>query len=133
MNLATLETYDEARWRQVAGAAKQQIETRMFIDGDYVDAAHGGRFITVDPANGETLAEMSEGTAEDIDRAVAVAKRAYQSGVWSDMAPRDRMEVLYRFADLIDEHAEELAVLETLDMGKPITSASPNRALFGIG
>ena len=120
MNLATLETYDETRWRQVAGAAKQQIETRMFIDGDYVDAAQGGRFITIDPANGETLAEMSEGTAEDIDRAVAVAKRAYQSGVWSDMAPRDRMEILYRFADLIDEHAEELAVLETLDMGKPI-------------
>jgi acyl-CoA reductase-like NAD-dependent aldehyde dehydrogenase len=120
MSLATLETYDEARWRQVADAAKQRIETRMFIDGNYVDAADGGRFITVDPANGETLAEMSEGTAVDIERAVAVAKQAFHSGVWSHMAPRDRMEILYRFADLVDEHSEELAVLETLDMGKPI-------------
>jgi acyl-CoA reductase-like NAD-dependent aldehyde dehydrogenase len=120
MSLATIETYDEARWRQVADAAKQRIETRMFIGGDYVDAAESGRFVTVNPANGEVLAEMSEGAAADIDRAVAVAKQAYKSGVWSNMAPRDRMEVLYRFADLIDEHAEELAVLETLDMGKPI-------------
>jgi len=120
MNLEALETYDEARWQQVADVAKQKIETRMFIDGDYVDAADGGRFKTVDPANGETLAEMSAGTAADIDRAVAVARQVFQSGAWSGMAPRDRMEILYRFADLIDEHAEELAVLETLDMGKPI-------------
>lgn len=81
MSLATIETYDEARWRQVADAAKQRIETRLFIDGSYVDAADSGRFITVDPANGETLAEMSEGTAADIDRAVAVAKQAFKSGV----------------------------------------------------
>ncbi len=120
MTLATLETYDEARWRQVADAAKQKIETRMFIDGDYVDAVDSGRFTTVDPAHDETLAEMSAGTAADIDRAVAVARQAFQSGAWSSMAPRDRMEIMYRFADLIDEHAEELAVLETLDMGKPI-------------
>ena len=120
MSLTTIENYDGARWRQVADAAKQRIETRMFIDGAYVDTAEGGRFVTINPANGESLAEMSAGTAADIDKAVAVAKRAFKSGVWSTMAPRDRMEILYRFADLIDEHAEELAVLETLDMGKPI-------------
>ena len=74
----------------------------------------------VNPATGETLAEMSAGTAEDIDRAVAAAQRAFKSGVWSRMAPRQRMEVLYRFAALVDQHAEALAVLETLDMGKPI-------------
>ena len=120
MSLATIATYDAARWRRVADTAKQRIETRMFIDGDYVDAADKGRFSTVDPAHGETLAEMSAGTAADIDRAVAVAKQAFKSGIWSSMAPRARMEILYRFADLIDAHAEELAVLETLDMGKPI-------------
>jgi gamma-glutamyl-gamma-aminobutyraldehyde dehydrogenase len=80
----------------------------------------GGRFITSNPADGETLAEMSAGTTEDIDRAVSAARKAFRSGVWSRMAPRDRMDVMYRFADLVDEHAESLAVLETLDMGKPI-------------
>jgi len=120
MSLATIETYDGARWHELADAAKRHIETRLFIDGDYVNATDGGRFVTVDPANGDTLAEMAEGTAADIERAVAVAKQAFKSGVWSGMAPRDRMEILYRFADLVDEHAEELAVLETLDMGKPI-------------
>jgi len=120
MSLAQLEQYDSTRWREVADNARHGIETRLFIDGKFVDAARGGRFITSNPANGETLAEMSAGTAEDIDRAVAAARKAFRSGVWSRMAPRDRMDVLYRFADLVDEHAEQLAVLETLDMGKPI-------------
>ena len=87
---------------------------------DFVDAAKGGRFTTVNPATGEPLAEMSAGTAEDIDRAVAAARRAFKSGAWSRMAPRQRMDVLYRFATLVEQHAESLAVLETLDMGKPI-------------
>jgi len=120
MNLAQIEKYDATQWQQVAQSAKQKIETRLFIDGKFVDAAGGGRFITTNPANGETLAEMSAGTAEDIDRAVASALKTYRSGAWSRMAPRDRMEVLYRFADLVDENAGQLAVLETLDMGKPI-------------
>jgi gamma-glutamyl-gamma-aminobutyraldehyde dehydrogenase len=120
MNLALLAQHDTARWRQVAQRTKQKIETRLFIDGNFVDATEGGRFATINPATGETLAEMSAGTAKDIDRAVAAARKAFRSGVWSRMAPRDRMEILYRFADLVDENAEQLAVLETLDMGKPI-------------
>lgn len=120
MSLSAIANHDAARWREIADAARQRIETRLFIDGDYVDAAAGGRFVTNNPANDEPLAEMSEGTATDIDRAVEVARQAYKSGVWSEMAPRDRMEILYRFAGLIDEHAEELAVLDSLDMGKPI-------------
>jgi gamma-glutamyl-gamma-aminobutyraldehyde dehydrogenase len=122
MNLAKIEHYDSAKWHHVAHGAQQKIETRLLIDGEFVDAAKGGRFVTTNPANGEALAEMSAGTVEDIDRAVAAAKKAFRSGVWSRMAPRERMEVLYRFADLVDEHAEQLAVLETLDMGKPISS-----------
>ena len=120
MNLANIESHDLQQWAAVAEEAQLKAETRLFIDGDYCDAAAGGRFTTINPANGETLAEMSEGKPEDIDRAVASAKAAYRSGCWSRIAPRERMEILYGFADLIDQHAEELAVLETLDMGKPI-------------
>jgi len=120
MKLAQTKQYDAGRWQSAAQKAKLNIETRLFINGEFVDAARGGRFTTVNPANGETLAEMSEGTAEDIDRAVAAAQSAFRSGVWSRMPPRKRMKVLYRFADLVDENAEQLAVLETLDMGKPI-------------
>lgn len=120
MNLATIESHDLQQWAAVAEKARLKAETRLFIDGDYCDATAGGRFTTINPTNGESLAEMSEGMPEDIDRAVASAKAAYRSGCWSRIAPRERMEILYGFADLIDQHAEELAVLETLDMGKPI-------------
>jgi gamma-glutamyl-gamma-aminobutyraldehyde dehydrogenase len=121
MSLAETREYDHGRWRDVAASAGARIETRLFIDGDYVDAAEGGRFVTTNPSNDETLAEMSAGTGTDIDRAVAAAKAAFKSGVWSRLAPRARTEILYRFADLVDENADELAVLETLDMGKPIS------------
>ncbi|MDT8319810.1 MAG: aldehyde dehydrogenase [Xanthomonadales bacterium] len=120
MSLAKIENYDRSQWAEAAERAKSGIETRLFIDGEYTDAASGGCFETVNPATGETLAAMSEGQPEDIDRAVAAALKAFRSGGWSRMAPRERMDVLYHFADLIDENAEQLAVLETLDMGKPI-------------
>ena len=120
MNLSEIQSHDRQQWATVAENAKSRIETRLFIDGDYRDAADGGRFSTTNPANGEILAEMSEGTPADIDRAVASARTAFRSGVWSRIAPRERMEILYRFADLVDQQAEDLAVLETLDMGKPI-------------
>ena len=120
MNLEQIESHDFQQWNAVADQAKTQIETRLFINGDYVDAVAGGRFSTINPANGEVVAEMSEGMPEDIDRAVASARAAFKSGCWSRLAPRDRMEILYSFAKLIDEQAGELAVLETLDMGKPI-------------
>ena len=120
MSLQTVTANDRNQWKAAAATARKRIETRLFIDGRFVDAAKGGRFTTINPANGETLAEMSAGTAEDIDRAVAAARRAFKAGVWSKMAPRQRMEVMNRFAALIDANAESLAVLETLDMGKPI-------------
>jgi acyl-CoA reductase-like NAD-dependent aldehyde dehydrogenase len=117
MSIATARANDRAAWRRVAA---RPVETRLFIDGEYVDAADGGRFPAIDPATGQVIAEMAAGSARDVDRAVAAARRAFRAGVWSRLAPRARMAVLYRFADLIDEHAEELAVLETLAMGKPI-------------
>jgi gamma-glutamyl-gamma-aminobutyraldehyde dehydrogenase len=120
MSLQTLAEQGHRDWVAAANAARGRIETRLFIDGRFVDAVKGGRFTTVNPATGEPLAEMSAGTSEDVDRAVASAKRAFRSGAWSRMAPRQRMEVMYRFAALVDQHSEQLAVLETLDMGKPI-------------
>ena len=119
MTISAVEKYDGEKWHAVAAAVKPEV--RLFIDGDYVDAIEGGRFETINPATGEVIAEVAEGTAADVDSAVASALRAYRSGSWARMAPRERMEVLYKLAELIDEHSEELCVLDTLDMGKPIT------------
>jgi len=120
MSLTDIESHDRQRWHAVAQQAKSQLETRLFIDGEFCDSVQGRSFATVDPATGETLVKVVKGMPEDIDRAVAAARTAFRSGCWSRIAPRERMDILYRFADLIDEHAEQLAVLETLDMGKPI-------------
>jgi len=119
MSLSAVEKYDGEKWRAVAAAVKPEV--RLFIDGEYVDAIEGGRFESVNPATGEVIAEVAAGTALDVDRAVDSALRAYRSGSWARMAPRERMEVLYRLAELVDENSEELCVLDTLDMGKPIT------------
>ena len=97
------------------------FRTQAFIDGDFVDSASGRTYVAENPATGGRLAEIAECGVEDVDRAVAAARRAADSGVWSDMAPADRKRILVRFADLIDEHAEELALIETLDVGKPIS------------
>ncbi len=121
MNLQSIAQHDLARWQSVAQDARQRVEPRHFIDGDWADSIDGGRFETIDPSSGEVIAEIAAGSEKDIDHAVAAAKKAFRSGCWSRMAPRDRMAVLYRFADLISENAEQLAVLETLDMGKPIS------------
>jgi gamma-glutamyl-gamma-aminobutyraldehyde dehydrogenase len=121
MSLAELAQRDHAAWQASARAARAHLETRLFINGQFVDAAKGGRFDTINPANGEILARVSAGTAEDIDRAVAAGRRAFHEGTWSRLAPRARMDVMYRFASLIERDAETLAVLETLDMGKPVS------------
>jgi gamma-glutamyl-gamma-aminobutyraldehyde dehydrogenase len=97
------------------------VQTRFFIDGDYRDAIDGARFDSINPANLETIAAVSAANEKDVDVAVAAARKAYRSGVWSRMAPRARMDILYRYTKLIEDNAEQLAVLDTLDMGKPIS------------
>ncbi len=96
------------------------IRTRAWIDGAYVDAASGETFARVNPATGTEVAQVAAGDAEDVDRAVRGARAAFESGVWAHAAPRKRKKVLVRFAELIEQHGDELALLETLDMGKPI-------------
>jgi len=98
-----------------------KLETRHFINGEFVDAIDGDRFESLNPATGEPIASVAAANEKDIDAAVSAARKAFRAGVWSRMAPRERMEIMYRFTRLIDEHAEQLAVLDTLDMGKPIS------------
>jgi len=105
-------------------AARQlPFETRAFIDGQYVPALSGKTLSTVNPATGQTLAEIASGDSADIDRAVNAARRAFDAGHWSRMPPRERKNILLKFADLIERNLQELALLETLDSGKPITDA----------
>jgi phenylacetaldehyde dehydrogenase len=92
---------------------------QLFINGQWVDAASGKTFETPNPATGETLAHIAEGDAEDIDRAVRAARRAFEDGPWSRMTPSERGRIIWRIGDLILEHVDELAQLESLDNGKP--------------
>src|SRR5579871_2659837 len=96
---------------------------QLFIDGQWVDAASGKTFETPDPATGETLARIAEGDAEDINRAVRAARTAFESGPWSRMTPSERGRIIWKIGDLILEHADELAQLESLDNGKPFVVA----------
>ena len=104
-----------------ARAAELCFRTDCWIGGRCVPAASGARFPSVDPATGATLAEVARGGAEDVDRAVASARAAFADGRWSRQTPGARKEVLLRLAALIREHLEELALTDTLDMGKPIS------------
>ncbi|WP_214317587.1 aldehyde dehydrogenase [Nonomuraea sediminis] len=92
----------------------------MFIDGAFVEAASGETFEDRTPRDGSVLAQVAAGDAPDVDRAVTAARRAFDDGRWRDLPPRERKRVLLRFADMLREHREELAQLETLDVGKPI-------------
>jgi len=109
------------QWQDIAQRELAAVQTKFFVDGDYRDAVDGARFDTVNPANRETIAAVSAANEKDVDAAVAAARKAFRSGSWSGLAPRDRMDILYRYTQLIDENAEQLAVLDTLDMGKPIS------------
>jgi acyl-CoA reductase-like NAD-dependent aldehyde dehydrogenase len=105
-------------WRERAIAI--QPRTQAFIGGRYVDSASGATFTRVNPANGEVLAHVAACDARDVDLAVVAARGAFESGAWSRQSPKARKKVLQRFAELIHHNIEELALLETLDTGKPI-------------
>ncbi len=96
---------------------------QLFIDGQMVEAMSGKTFKTINPATGEVLAEVAEGDAVDIDLAVRAARRAFDDGPWSRMTPSDRGRIIWRIGDLINEHLEQFAELETLDNGKPVAVA----------
>ncbi|XQW86676.1 aldehyde dehydrogenase [Thalassotalea piscium] len=110
---------NHAFWQ--AEAKKVRIETGLYIDGVYRDGADRHTLETVNPVSGEVIGELAIATKTDVNEAVASAKQAYDAGVWSHISPRKRMDVLFKFADLVEQHAAKLTVLESLDMGKPVT------------
>ncbi len=94
---------------------------KMLINGQWVASASGKTFQSFNPANGSVLAEVAEGDQEDINRAVKAARAAFDGGPWRKMTPSERGRAIWKLADLIEEHTEEFAMLETLDNGKPLT------------
>ncbi|AQL03014.1 Restorer of fertility2 [Zea mays] len=98
--------------------------TKLLINGNFVDSASGKTFPTLDPRTGEVIAHVAEGDAEDINRAVAAARKAFDEGPWPKMTAYERSRILLRFADLIEKHNDELAALETWDNGKPYEQAA---------
>lgn len=96
----------------------------LFIDGQFVQSASGKTFSTPNPATGELLAEVFEADKEDIDTAVRAARKAFDSGPWSKMSAAERSRLMYKLADLMEQNSLELAQLETLDNGKPISETA---------
>ncbi len=103
-----------------ARAAALSFNGQAFVGGRYISARSGATFDCLNPATGKVLTEVAACDASDVDAAVAVARKAFESGAWSRVAPRERKARLAAFADLMAAHSDELALLETLDMGKPI-------------
>ncbi|PZA07487.1 aldehyde dehydrogenase [Meiothermus sp. Pnk-1] len=108
----------QTNWRSLAQSL--QPRNQAFIGGKFVDALSGRTFPTYNPATGQLITQIAACDAADVDKAVQVARRAFDSGIWRDLKPTERKAILLRWSQLIREHLEELALLETLDTGKPI-------------
>ena len=104
-------------------AAPKVRQTNMLIGGKWVESRSGKRFPTINPVNEQMIAEVPEADAADVDAAVKAARTAFDSGPWSKMDARDRGRMMNKLADLIEANQNELAALETLDNGKPISDA----------
>ncbi|MFN3888050.1 MAG: aldehyde dehydrogenase family protein, partial [Aquabacterium sp.] len=109
-------------WRDRADAllAEGRLDGRAFIGGQRVAAVDGQTFACHSPIDGRKLLDVARGQQADVDAAVRAARQAFEDGRWSRKAPAVRKRILLRFAELITQHKDELALLETLDMGKPI-------------
>lgn len=112
---------DQKMWEQ--RAASIEPESRLYINGVFVSAASGETFEDISPRGQRLIANVASGDTEDINRAVIAATKSFDSGVWREMNPRDKKNVMLKWADLIRANQEELALLETLDVGKPISDS----------
>jgi acyl-CoA reductase-like NAD-dependent aldehyde dehydrogenase len=101
-------------------AKKLRFEGRAFINGKYVNAIDGKKFETINPATGQKLCAVAKCNHKDVDLAVKVSRKAFNSGVWSKSSPEHRKEVLLKFAELLRKHGDENSVLECVDTGKLI-------------
>lgn len=113
-------THDRARSAQPEDF---ELPRQAFIDGRFVDAQSKATFPCISPLSGQKLCDVAACDIADVDIAVNAARRSFEQGIWSELAPDERREVMLTLAGLIDHHAEELATLITLDMGKPISDA----------
>ena len=104
-------------------AAYLSSPKKLYIGGKWVDSSSGQTFDVVDPSSGGVIASVAEGQAEDIDRAVAAARRAFEDSAWSRMRPMERERLLHKLADLIEKHADTIAEIEALDNGKSVVIA----------
>ena len=114
-------TVAPSKWHDAAAA--HRFTGKSLIGGKLVDAQSGQTFRTINPATGKVLTDVAALDVADVDAAVRSARAAFESGVWSRRAPAERKKVMLRFAELMRSHAEELALLESLDMGKPISDS----------
>ena len=121
MNLEQASQLSHAQWRKMAAELKKTAATGLFIGGEFIDAVEGGVFDNICPVDGSLINQCAAGTAADVDKAVAIAKASFKSGEWSRMAPRDRMTIMYKWAQLIAQNGAELSLMDTIDMGKPIS------------
>ena len=106
-----------------ARAKELKIDGRAFINGERVNAIDGSTFECFSPIDGRKLADVANSKAADVNSAVKAARAAFKDRRWAGLSPRERKQIMIRFADLIIENKEELALLETLDMGKPISAS----------
>ncbi|WP_370949482.1 aldehyde dehydrogenase [Amycolatopsis sp. cg5] len=107
----------------LAALDKVDPETRPFIDGRFIESTSDETLPSISPRDGALIAHIPAGSAEDVDRAVHAARQSFEDGRWRDLPPRERKRILLAWADLILANAEELALLDTLEMGKPITES----------
>lgn len=124
-------------WKHLS--ASIQLDGRAFINGKRVAAKSGAQFDCISPINGQKIADIARGNGDDIDAAVAAARAAFEDGRWAHKIPRERKMIMVRFSELLLQNAETLALMETLDMGKPVNyslnvdvnSAANNLRWFG--
>jgi aldehyde dehydrogenase (NAD+) len=109
--------------KKTAHPKVQVRQTKLLIDGKWVNAASGKTFETLNPSTGEVIAHVAEADKADVDKAVDAARRAFETGAWSQAPASERGRLLHRLADLVEQNKEELAALETLDNGKPISDS----------
>ncbi len=117
MKLDAAKSLDAKGWHSLVDGLK--YETRNLIEGVFRDASRQ-RFEAINPVDNSVIGEFPRSVADDIDQAVASARRSFRSGAWSKAAPRSRMDVMYRFTELVASHASEFAALDVLNVGKPV-------------
>ena len=112
---------EQPQWHTKASEFKS--DAKIFIDGKFLDAASGKTFDNISPSQNRVIGQIASGDIEDVNRAVASAKKVFDAGTWRDMNPRDKKIIMLRWAQLLGEHREELAFLEAIDTGRPISDA----------